>query len=233
MSQPANPTHTSTNSVVHNTAGKGSESSHRNSQTQFSESESYDRKKRPKKRRQSPVTASRGTRPLQTASVFSRLRRERDKPSRRRSLVSATVFPRLGPGDKNVFIRLGERNRGVHARLGPQDAPRHKCVSRNRSTSRSAKTSRQKRKDDRELIKSYVTCPSKRQQEIEEEWNIADRASRRPYTLTKELYYLENDHDQGGHWKSKKRRYVVPTGRVKVPAGRYVVPTGRVKVPAG
>ncbi|GKE84316.1 hypothetical protein Tco_1558058, partial [Tanacetum coccineum] len=27
--------------------------------------------------------------------------------------------------------------------------------------------------------------------------------------------------------------YVVPTGRVKVPAGRYVVPTGRVKVPAG
>ncbi|GKC69939.1 hypothetical protein Tco_1115822, partial [Tanacetum coccineum] len=46
--------------------------------------------------------------------------------------------------------------------------------------------------------------------------------------------------------KSKKgkivttSRYVVPTGRVKVPAGRYVVttsryvvPTGRVKVPAG
>ncbi|GKF19660.1 hypothetical protein Tco_0068298 [Tanacetum coccineum] len=28
-------------------------------------------------------------------------------------------------------------------------------------------------------------------------------------------------------------RYVVPTGRVKVPAGRYVVPTGRVNVPAG
>ncbi|GJV75855.1 hypothetical protein Tco_1507439 [Tanacetum coccineum] len=28
-------------------------------------------------------------------------------------------------------------------------------------------------------------------------------------------------------------RYVVPTGRVNVPAGRYVVPTGRVKVPAG
>ncbi|GJR20036.1 hypothetical protein Tco_0968563 [Tanacetum coccineum] len=29
------------------------------------------------------------------------------------------------------------------------------------------------------------------------------------------------------------RWYVVPTGRVKVPAGRYVVPTGGVKVPAG
>ncbi|GJZ40640.1 hypothetical protein Tco_0587526 [Tanacetum coccineum] len=61
------------------------ESSHRNSQPQFSESESCDRKKRPKKRRQSPVTASRGTRPSQTASVFSRLRQEKDKPTRRRS----------------------------------------------------------------------------------------------------------------------------------------------------
>nr|GEV07991.1 reverse transcriptase domain-containing protein [Tanacetum cinerariifolium] len=37
------------------------ESLHRNSQTQFSESYSCDRKKRPKKRRQSPVTASRAT----------------------------------------------------------------------------------------------------------------------------------------------------------------------------
>ncbi|GJX68440.1 hypothetical protein Tco_0304167 [Tanacetum coccineum] len=32
---------------------------------------------------------------------------------------------------------------------------------------------------------------------------------------------------------SRNLKYVVPTGRVKVPAGRYVVPTGRVKVPAG
>ncbi|GKA34511.1 hypothetical protein Tco_0720940 [Tanacetum coccineum] len=31
----------------------------------------------------------------------------------------------------------------------------------------------------------------------------------------------------------KKPRYVVPTGRVKVPAGRYIVPTDRVKVPTG
>ncbi|GJS36019.1 hypothetical protein Tco_0534401 [Tanacetum coccineum] len=225
MSQPANPAHTPANSTVRNTAGKGSkqtpdnnsgclpadklreicekhynqilpimaekvhqeklqglqtrltygESSHRNSQTQFSESESCDRKKRPKKRRQSPVTASRGTRPSQTASVFSRLRHERDKPTRRRSPVSATVFTRLGPGDKNVFTR-------------------------------SAETPSQRRKDARELIRSYVTCSSKRQQEIEEEWNTADRASRKPYTRTEEPYYSENDHDQGGRWKSKKRR---------------------------
>ncbi|GJU87487.1 hypothetical protein Tco_1295033 [Tanacetum coccineum] len=62
------------------------ESSHRNSQTHFSKSESCDRKKRPKKIRESSVTASRGTRPSQTASVFSRLRQERDKPTRQRSL---------------------------------------------------------------------------------------------------------------------------------------------------
>ncbi|GKF84357.1 hypothetical protein Tco_0249255, partial [Tanacetum coccineum] len=31
---------------------------------------------------------------------------------------------------------------------------------------------------------------------------------------------------------SRNLKYVVPTGRVKVPTGRYVVPTGRVKVPA-
>ncbi|GJT91816.1 hypothetical protein Tco_1080661 [Tanacetum coccineum] len=36
-----------------------------------------------------------------------------------------------------------------------------------------------------------------------------------------------------GRVKVPAGRYVVPTGRVKVPAGRYVVPTGRVKVPAG
>nr|GEW73098.1 reverse transcriptase domain-containing protein [Tanacetum cinerariifolium] len=112
------------------------ESSRRNSQTQLSESESCNRKKRPKKRRQSPVTASRGTRPSQTASVFSSLRHERDKPTRQRSLVNATVFTRLGPGDKNVFTRLGERKRDVHSRLGPEDASRHKRMSR-RSTNRS------------------------------------------------------------------------------------------------
>nr|GFB41172.1 hypothetical protein [Tanacetum cinerariifolium] len=181
------------------------ESSRRNSQTQLSESESCDRKKRPKKRRQCPVTTSRGTRPSQIVSVFSRLRHEKDKPTHQRSPVSTTVFTRLGPGDKKIFTRLGERKRGVHSRLGPEDVPRHRRVSRKRSTSRSAKTSSQRRKDTRELIRIYVTCSSKRRQEIKEEWNTADRASRRPYTQTKVLNYSENNPDQGGHWKSKKR----------------------------
>ncbi|GJW64916.1 hypothetical protein Tco_0116800 [Tanacetum coccineum] len=193
MSQPANPANTPANSAVRNTASKGSkqtpdnnsgclpadklqeicekhynqilpimaekvhqeklqglqtrltygESSRR--KIQFSESEACDRMKRPKKYRQSPVTASRGTRPS------------------------------LGPGDKNVFTRLGERKRDVHSRLEPEDAPRHRRASRKRSMSRSAETPSQRRKDAWELIRSYVTCSSKRQQEIKEEWNIAER----------------------------------------------------------
>ncbi|GJU42778.1 hypothetical protein Tco_1195735 [Tanacetum coccineum] len=129
--------------------------------------------------------------------VFSRIKHERDKPTRRRSLVSATVFTRLDPGDKNVFTRLVERKRDVHSRLGLEDAPRHKRVSRTSCTSTSAETPSQRRKDVRELIQSYVTCSSKRQQEIKEEWNTADRASRMSYTQTEELYALENNHDQG------------------------------------
>ncbi|GJV73504.1 hypothetical protein Tco_1493499, partial [Tanacetum coccineum] len=170
MSQSAKPAHTLANFAVRNATGKGSKQTldsnsgcipadklreicekHYNQilpimaeKVQHSESESYDRKKRPKKRRQSPVTASRGTRPSQTASIFSRLRRKRDKPTRRRSPVSATVFTRLGPRDKNVFKRLGERKRDIHSRLGPDNASRHGHANRKRSTSRSAKTPSQR-----------------------------------------------------------------------------------------
>ncbi|GJS96825.1 hypothetical protein Tco_0803793 [Tanacetum coccineum] len=116
------------------------------------------------------------------------------------------VFTRLGPRDKNVFKRLRERKRDIHSQLGPDNALRHGHANRKRSTSRSAETSSQIRKDARELIRSYVMCSSKLQQEIEEEWNTADRESRMSYTQTKELYDSENDHDQCGHWKSKKHR---------------------------
>nr|GEY14586.1 reverse transcriptase domain-containing protein [Tanacetum cinerariifolium] len=116
------------------------------------------------------------------------------------------MFTGLGPGDKNVFTQLGERKKGVHSQLGPEDVPRQKHISRKKSTSMSTETSSQRRKDAKELIRSYVTCSSKRQQELEEEWNIVDRASHRPYTRSEELYYSENDHDQSGHWKSKKRK---------------------------
>ncbi|GJS56186.1 reverse transcriptase domain-containing protein [Tanacetum coccineum] len=61
----------------------------------------------------------------------------------------------------------------------------------------------QRKKDASELIRSYVTCSSERQQEIEEEWDTADRASPRPRTRDREWYHSESDHDQGGHWKYK------------------------------
>ncbi|GKE25320.1 hypothetical protein Tco_1436832 [Tanacetum coccineum] len=221
MSQPTNPAHTPANSAVRNTASKESKQTLDSNSgvslrisfgksvknTTIKSCQSWQRKKkRLKKRRQSPVTASRGTRASQTASVFSRLRRERDKPTRRRSPVSATVFTRIGPRDKNVFKRLGERKRDIHSRLRPDNASRHGHANRKRSTIWSAETPSQRRRDARELIRSYVTCSSKRQQEIKEEWNIADRESRMSYTQSKELYDSESDHDLGGHWKSKKHK---------------------------
>ncbi|GJW61991.1 hypothetical protein Tco_0111326 [Tanacetum coccineum] len=77
-------------------------------------------------------------------------------------------------------------------------------MSRKGSTSTSGETPSQRRKDSRELIRSYVTCSRKRQREIKEEWNTAGRASRK--SQTEELYYSENGRDQSGRWKSKKRR---------------------------
>ncbi|GKB05485.1 hypothetical protein Tco_0833680 [Tanacetum coccineum] len=190
------------------------ESSHRNSQTreetQLSESESCDRRRRPKKRNPSPTIAPRDTRPSQNASVFSRLRREGDKPTRRRSPVRTTVFTRIGHRDGNVFTRLGERRKNVHSRLGPEVASRRRHASERRSanSNRSAEDPNRRKKDARSLIHSYVTCFSERQREIEEEWYAVDHASRMPLARTKEAYLSEDENDQGGHWKSrpKKRR---------------------------
>ncbi|GJT92812.1 hypothetical protein Tco_1081657 [Tanacetum coccineum] len=191
MSQPANQAQTPANSAVQNTTGKGSKQIPDNNPG----------KRRTKKRRPSPVTASRGTRPLQNASAFSRLRHEGEKPTRRRSPENVTVFTRLDPRDKNVFTRLRERKRSVHSRLGPDLTPRHRHASKRRSASlsRSAEDPHRKRKEARDLFQSYVTCSSKRQRAIEEEWDAADRASRRPPGRAEELYLSKKYHDQGGH----------------------------------
>ncbi|GKF18045.1 reverse transcriptase domain-containing protein [Tanacetum coccineum] len=82
----------------------------------------------------------------------------------------------------------------------------HASKRRSASLIRLAKDLQRRRKDVRDLIQRYVTCSSERQREIKEEWNAADHASRMPPARNKELYLLENDHDQGGHWKSKKHR---------------------------
>ncbi|GJU56360.1 hypothetical protein Tco_1230074 [Tanacetum coccineum] len=162
------------------------ESSHQNSrtreETQFSESESCDRRRRPKKRKPSPATTPRDTHPLQNTSVFSRLRREKDKLTRQRIIpVSTTVFTRPGHRDGNVFTCLRERRKNVHSRLGPEVAPRSRHASERRSAFRT---------------------------EIEEEWYAADRANPRQLARTKEAYLSEDENNQGGHWKSrpKKRR---------------------------
>ncbi|GKC07071.1 hypothetical protein Tco_0998681, partial [Tanacetum coccineum] len=101
---------------------------------------------------------------------------------------------------------IGRKKKRYTLAAGPDNALRHGHANRKRSTIRSAETPSQRRKDTRELIRSYVTSSSKRQQEIKEEWNTVDRESHRSYTRTKELYDSENEHDQGGHWKSKKHR---------------------------
>ncbi|GJV07403.1 hypothetical protein Tco_1345059 [Tanacetum coccineum] len=129
------------------------------------ESESCDRKRRTKKRRKpSPRTMSRSTHPSPSPSVFSRLRHEESRFTGQRSPVSATMFTRLGGKDKNVFTRLGERRKDIHSRLGPEAPSRHKHASdrRRASTGRSAEDPNHRRKEARNLVRSYVTCSSER-----------------------------------------------------------------------
>ncbi|GJY10321.1 reverse transcriptase domain-containing protein [Tanacetum coccineum] len=231
MSRSADQAQTPANSVVWNIAGKGSKQAtdddseylpedklrdicekHYNQilPIMMEKSELCNRRRRPKKKKPSPATALRDTRPSQNTSVFSRLRREGDKPTRRRSPVSTTVFTMLGHRDGNVFTRLRERRKNVHSRLGPEVAAqrRHASKRRNASSNRSAEDPNRRKKDARSLIRSYVTCSSERQSDIEEEWYAVDRANCRQLAWTKEAYLSEDENDQGGHWKSrpKKRR---------------------------
>ncbi|GJZ43775.1 reverse transcriptase domain-containing protein [Tanacetum coccineum] len=115
--------------------------------------------------------------------MFSRLRREGDKPTRRRSPVSTIVFTRLGHRDGNVFTHLGERRKNVHSRLGPEVVPRRRHASERMSASsnKSAKDLNHRNKDARSLICSYVTCSSECQREIEEEWSNGEDDLSQPW----------------------------------------------------
>ncbi|GJV80627.1 hypothetical protein Tco_1516497 [Tanacetum coccineum] len=151
---------------------------------------------------------SRSTRPDRSPSVFSRLRQKESSFTRQRSPVSTTVFTRLGARDKNVFTRLGERKKDVHSWLGPKVTSRHKHASdgRRASSGRSAEDPNHRRKEARNLVRSYVTFSSKRLREIEREWDAVDRANRRQPTRTEETYLFESEHERGGHWKSKSKK---------------------------
>ncbi|GKG47100.1 hypothetical protein Tco_0504297, partial [Tanacetum coccineum] len=47
---------------------------------------------------------------------------------------------------------------------------------------------------------------NERQREIKEEWDAANRANLRQPTRIEESYLSENEHDRGGHWKSKSKK---------------------------
>ncbi|GKA79220.1 reverse transcriptase domain-containing protein [Tanacetum coccineum] len=112
---------------------------------------SWQRRKRRTKKRRSPRpdTMSRSTRPGRSPSVFSRLRQKESSSTRQRSLVSTTVFTRLGARDRNIFTGLGEKKRDIHSRLGPKVVSQHKHAS-NRlhvSSGRSAEDPIHRRKE--------------------------------------------------------------------------------------
>ncbi|GJT12887.1 hypothetical protein Tco_0859929 [Tanacetum coccineum] len=159
-------------------------SSRKNSQTQeksqYSELESFDRKKKSKKRRRpSPNTMSRSSHPFQ--SVFSRLKHGDSEPSCRRNPANTDVFTRLGEKERSVFIRLGNKERIA------RDPDRRK---------REAKS----------LNQSYVNCSSERQREIKQEWNAVDRANRKMLIPAREATLSESKNSRGGHWKSRPKK---------------------------
>ncbi|GKF90334.1 hypothetical protein Tco_0264297, partial [Tanacetum coccineum] len=121
----------------------------------------------------------RSTLPSRSPSVFSRLRQEESSSIRHRSLVSTTVFTRLGVRDKSIFTMLGEKKRDIHSRLGPKVASwqKHARHRRRASSGRSAEDPNHRRKEARNLVRCYVTCSSKRQREIKEQWDAANRAN--------------------------------------------------------
>ncbi|GJX35507.1 reverse transcriptase domain-containing protein [Tanacetum coccineum] len=59
----------------------------------------------------------------------------------------------------------------------------------------SAEDQNHKRKEATNPCRSYVTCSSKRQREIEEEWDAADQANRRWYAQTENICFSKSEHD--------------------------------------
>ncbi|GJY32784.1 hypothetical protein Tco_0417253 [Tanacetum coccineum] len=68
----------------------------------------------------------------------------------------------------------------------------------------SAEDQNRGRKETRNPSRSYVTCSSKRQREIKEEWDIADQADHRQYAQTEDMCFSESEHDDGRHWRQDR-----------------------------
>nr|GEV08364.1 hypothetical protein [Tanacetum cinerariifolium] len=215
-------------SVVRNTSGKGIKQTldgspgfmpddklrefcdkHYNQLLPLMAKKSFDRRKKSKKRRKpSPSTMSRSTYPSQSQNIFSRLKCEDSGPFRSRNLANTHVFTRLGERENDVFTRLGDMEQDVFSRLGSRDLPRyrHANVRQHASFRKNFKDPDQRRREARSLIRSYVTCSSERQKEIEMEWNAVDRENQRIPTPEKEEHLSESENSGWGHWKSRPKK---------------------------
>ncbi|GJV63375.1 hypothetical protein Tco_1474203 [Tanacetum coccineum] len=122
--------------------------------------------------------------------------------------MSTTEFIRLCEKEKNVFTWLGEMEKDVFSRLGPENTPRHRHVSakRHASIGRTARDPDLRKWEARNLVRSYVTCSSERQREIEREWDTADRANYMRPNQAEEEHLFKRENDRGGHWKSKSEK---------------------------
>ncbi|GJZ89577.1 reverse transcriptase domain-containing protein [Tanacetum coccineum] len=63
-----------------------------------------------------------------------------------------------------------------------------------------------RRKYARNLVRSYGTCFSERQRDIEREWDATDREDHRKFDQNVERYLSKSENDGGGHWKSKSKK---------------------------
>ncbi|GKA75214.1 hypothetical protein Tco_0781592 [Tanacetum coccineum] len=109
---------------------------------------------------------------------------------------------------QNTVGKGRERRRDVHSRIGLEGASRrrHADYIMHASAGRATKNPDHRRKEVRNLVRSYVTCSSERQREIEREWDTDDQASHEKPTQTVETYLSEGEHDRGGHLKSKSKK---------------------------
>ncbi|GJY29062.1 hypothetical protein Tco_0404829 [Tanacetum coccineum] len=133
---------------------------------------------------------------------------EKLRPSRQRSPTSTTVFTRLGERGKNVFTRLDEREKDAFSRLRYKNESRHRHTSarRHAGDGRTTRDPDRRKREARNLVRSYVTCSSKRQREIKREWDTAGQANHKKSTLAEEEYFSESENDEGGHWKSNSKK---------------------------
>ncbi|GKD23787.1 hypothetical protein Tco_1225490 [Tanacetum coccineum] len=93
-------------------------------------------------------------------------------------------------------------------KLSPSKKLEHHRIHKTRarrdvSAGRADRDSDRRKREERNLVRSYVTCFSKRQREIEREWDATDRANRKKPTRDEECYLYESENDGGRHWKSK------------------------------